>query len=86
MEDLDRSIETKELALASTSPSRWHRTALLNNLGHALKRRFEKTGSMRDIDRAIEVHKQGAEAETAPRQMRLKAAQSCVDLLIGQRK
>ena len=53
--------------------------------GTALQSRFERTGSIDDLDRAIMTKEQAAKSDTAPPSIRLKAAQSCSDLLISQK-
>jgi len=55
-------------------------------LGNALQSRFERTGSIGDLDRAIIMKKQAVETDTAPPSMRLEAASSCSDLLISQKR
>ena len=85
MDDLDRAIVTSEQAVESTPDGHPARAMYLNNLGIALQRRFERTGSMEDLDRAIVTSEQALKSDTAPPSIRLKAASSCSDLLISQR-
>lgn len=61
------------------------RAMYLNNLGIALGVRFELIGSMDDFDRGIETKEEAFKTDTAPPSLRLEAATSCSNLLIGQR-
>ena len=85
LKDLDRAIAMKEQAVASTPNDHPDRAIYLDNLGSALQRRSERTGSIADLDRAIQAKEQAVKTETAPPFIRLKAASSCSDLLIGRR-
>ena len=49
----DRAIVINEQAVESTPVDHPNRAGRLNNLGNALQSRFERTGSMDDLDRAI---------------------------------
>ena len=84
MDDLDRAIATKEQAVASTPHNRPDCAGLLNNLGDAYESRFKLTGSMDDLDRAITTKEQAVATDVASPSIRLRAAQSCSDLLIKQ--
>lgn len=53
MNDLDRAISTSELAVQLTSDLHPRYAEYLNNLGIALQKRFERTGSTDDLDRAL---------------------------------
>lgn len=59
---------------------------MLNNSGTALQRRFERTKWMTDLDCAIAMKEQAFATLTAPLSIRLKAANSCSDLLISQKR
>ena len=57
MTSIGRS-RTNEQAVASTPDDHPDRAMYLNNLGIALQSRFERTGSMDDLDRAITTNEQ----------------------------
>ena len=86
MNDLDRSIVTKEQAVESTPDDHPDRCMYLNNLANALQERFKRMGLMDDFERAIVANEQALACDTAPPSMRLKAANSCSDLLISQKR
>ena len=52
----------KEQAVESTPDDHPNRVAWLNNLGNALQSRFERTGSMEDLERAIVTKEQAVES------------------------
>ena len=85
MDDLNRAIMTKEQTVASTPDDHPNRAMYLNNLGTTLHSRFERTGSMKDLDQAITRKEQAVMTEAAPPSIRLKAASSCSDLLISSK-
>jgi tetratricopeptide (TPR) repeat protein len=85
MDDLDRSIMTQKQAVESTPVNHPARAGRLSNFGISLQERFERTGSTDDLNNAIMAYEQAAKADTAPLSIRLKAAQSCSDMLISQR-
>jgi tetratricopeptide (TPR) repeat protein len=86
MEDLDRGMAANEQAVKSTPVDHPNRAGRLDNLGYAFQSRFERTGSTDDFDRAIMTKDQAAKSDTASPSIRLKAAESCSDLLISQRR
>lgn len=55
MDDLNFAIEVADIAVNSTPQDHPDRAILLNYLGTYLKGRFERTGSMDDLNRAIDV-------------------------------
>jgi hypothetical protein len=85
MEDLERAIMANERAVESTPEGHPDRAGRLNNLGNALQSRFERAGLIEDLERAIAAKEQAFKSDTAPPSIRLKAADSCSDLLIGQK-
>jgi Tetratricopeptide repeat len=74
MDDLGRAIVTNQQAVESTPIDHPDRAGRLNDLGIALRSRFERTGSKDDLDRAISTIEQAAMSETAPPFIRLTAA------------
>jgi tetratricopeptide (TPR) repeat protein len=84
MDDLDRAIMTKEQAVASTPYNHPDCARLLNDLGDVYECRFKHMGSMDDLDRAITTKEQAVASNVAAPSIRLRAAQSCSDLLIKQ--
>ena len=85
MDDLDHAIATNKQTIESTPIDHRNRAVYLSDLGKALSGRFERTGSMDDLDRAIAAKEQTAESDMTQPFIRIKAAQSCSDLLISQR-
>jgi hypothetical protein len=75
-----------ERAIESTPDGHPDLATHLNNLGNALKSRFEHTGSIEDLNRAITKKEQAFASDTAPPSIRLDAASSCSNLLINQRR
>ena len=53
MDDINRAIRTNEQVIASTPEDLLGRAGYLNNLGDALRTRFEKTGAMDDINERL---------------------------------
>ena len=62
MDDLVRAIATIVLAIELTPVDHPDHATCLNNLGIALRKRFERTGSMEDLDRAITTSEQAMES------------------------
>ena len=62
MDDLDRAIATQEQAIQLIPVDHSARAMYLNNLGNALQRRFETTGSMDDLDHAIVTKEQAVQS------------------------
>jgi len=60
IDELNRAVTWFGQVVASTSDTKKY-TESLNNLGVALQRRYEQTGSMEDLERAIEVLSQATE-------------------------
>ena len=58
MDDLNAAVEAKEEAVKSTPRDHPNRAMYLNNLGSALRSRFERTGSMDDLNAAVEVNEE----------------------------
>jgi hypothetical protein len=83
MDDLDLVNTTNEQAVESTPVNYPDCAVWRNNLGNAPRSRFEITGSMNDLDRAIVEKEQAFESDIAPPSIRLKAASSCSDLFIN---
>jgi hypothetical protein len=75
--DLDRAVAIMERAIESTPDGHPDLATHLNNLGNALKSRFEHTGSIEDLNRAITKKEQAFASDTAPPSIRLDAASSC---------
>jgi len=65
MTDLDRAIDTTEQAAQLTALDHPKKAMYLNNLGTALQKRFEKTGSIEDINRAIKTIHQTVQSTPA---------------------
>ena len=85
MDDLDRAIATKEQAVESTPVDHPDRAAMSSTIWETHCRGDSRgTGSMDDLDRAILTKEQAVKSDTASPSIRLKAAQSCSDLLISQ--
>ena len=85
IDDLERAIATIECAVGSTRDSPPNRAIYLKNLGNAPRGRFVLTESIDDLDRATRTMEEAFAANTAPPSIRLEAAQSCSELLIGQK-
>jgi tetratricopeptide (TPR) repeat protein len=62
MDDLDRAVVTSKQAIESAPDDHPEHAICLSNLGSALVRRFERTGSMDDLDRAIVTNEQAVES------------------------
>ncbi|MEW2458837.1 tetratricopeptide repeat protein, partial [Streptomyces albus] len=60
--DLDQAIDLARRAVAAAPPGHPARAALLNNLGSALRARFERTGDFSHLDEAIELARQALAA------------------------
>jgi hypothetical protein len=84
MDDLNRAIMTNEQAVASTPKDNPDLAMYLNNLGNGLQRRFKRTGSMDDLNRAIMTNEQAVAIHTAPPSIRIRAAYSASNILIGR--
>ena len=83
-EYLDRAIASMEQALTLTPMDHPDRVLRFKALGDTLIARFEKTGSIDDLQKAIEMYVQAVAVDTAPPSLRIKAADSASRLLIGR--
>src|SRR5947207_2671353 len=84
MEDINRAILICDKAVLSMPNDHPELAMCLDNLGKALQSRFERTGSMDDLDRAIAVMELAFAMTTAGPSLRLYIAGSCSDLLVRQ--
>lgn len=55
MDDLDGVIESAQRAVNAVSIINPHRLAYINDLGNLLRTRFEETGNLEDVNRAVEL-------------------------------
>ncbi|MGD9486312.1 tetratricopeptide repeat protein, partial [Streptomyces sp. TRM70308] len=56
--DLNQAVAVAREAVEAVPSGHPDRAALLNNLGSALRARFERTGDLADLDHAIELTRQ----------------------------
>ncbi|MFF2901111.1 hypothetical protein, partial [Streptomyces sp. NPDC057966] len=59
--DLDQAVAVARQAVEVAASGHSDRAALLNNLGSALRARFERTGDHADLDQAVAVARQAVE-------------------------
>lgn len=78
------AITMKGQAVTSTPDDHPKRAVYLNNLGNALERRFDRTGSTDDLERSIATKEEAVAIHTAPPRMRILAADSASRLLIDR--
>jgi len=81
---VDACVQDEELlAHASLALPDSTRAALYSLVALELQRRFERTGSMDDLNRAITTKEQAVAIHAAPRSIRILAAVRASELLIG---
>ncbi|KAF2675634.1 hypothetical protein K458DRAFT_381173 [Lentithecium fluviatile CBS 122367] len=73
------------MAVNATPQDHPDRAAYLNNLGNWLGRRFERTESMDDLNRALSCYKEGWSCHSSPPSIRIRSARCAANILASQR-
>jgi hypothetical protein len=82
--DLNRAIDVADMAVASTPQDHPDRAGRLSNLGYPLGRRFERTGLIDDLNRALSSYKESWHCHTAPPSIRIHSARGGADIFALQ--
>ncbi len=81
MDDLNRAVDLANIAVDATPHDHPDRAIYLKNLGNRLGARFERTGSMDDIDHALLSYKGGWHCRTASPSIRICSARDAAQIL-----
>ncbi|KAG8413806.1 hypothetical protein J3459_012471 [Metarhizium acridum] len=84
MDDLNRAVDVVNMAVDATPKDHPDRAGRLNILGINLVRRFDRTGSMDDLNCALLCFKQGWACHTAPPSIRIHQARKAARIFASQ--
>ncbi|KAH8796745.1 CHAT domain-containing protein [Hyaloscypha finlandica] len=81
LDDLNRAIKYIDMAVDTIPQDYPNRATYLSNLGNRLVTRFDQTGSMDDLNRALSLYKEGWRCYTAPPSIRIDLARQAANIL-----
>lgn len=80
MEDLNRAVGVAGIAANTIPPDHPNRTVYFNNLRNLLRRRFERTRSMGNLNRALSCYEDGWASQGSPPSIRIVSARHGVNI------
>ncbi|KAF2804435.1 uncharacterized protein BDZ99DRAFT_511648 [Mytilinidion resinicola] len=86
MDNLNRAVDVANIAVEATPQDHPDRAAILSNLGNRLGTRFERTGFMDDLNRALSCFKGGWDCHTSPPSIRIGLASMAAAVALNAEK